>query len=419
MSFAAKYVADLLQTYMLNEEYETVLRPKMAENTEQFVNAMCTYLTNDGLKICIKEKEKKNITKEQYDALNSPIVYIDKLAKEFIQAYLGSVKLPNMLEYIPQNQQFGGPMFGGRDSAGSGAPTIEIPTIVQSSNVDSAMQTSMSPDKLMSNLESTPMSPDKLMPNLGSTIPGMDMSKTVTDKFKSNKATDIMEFLMEKVILKLKCDNNVHELIKEKIIGSIFKMAGKNVDKYGNELLAPLIKVTTEQHIKKYVPLLTKQLSNYQQLLGFMAPISTTDAGKNSIKEIIPHYMNLLFELFVYCEYGLIVEIDVGITRNGIKPYVSSLKTLKEQVNANLAKYNYPADAMRLNNIKLPDSWKTEGDGNKDTVITDARLIAEFKKLFETNTTTTTEGGSRKSRTKKHKTRYLPVAKRGSRRKQL
>ena len=405
MSFAAKYVADLLQTYMLNEEYRTVLRPKMAENTEQFVNAMCTYLTNDGLKICIKEKEKKNITKEQYDALNSPIVYIDKLAKEFIQVYLGSVKLPNMLKYIPLDQQIGVPMFGGGEPEGSGAPTMEIPTIVPSSNLDSAMQTSMSPDKLMS--------------NLGSTIPGMDMSKTVTDKFKSNKATDIMEFLMEKVILKLKCDNNVHELIKEKIIGSIFKMAGKNVDKYGNELLAPLIKVTTEQHIKKYVPLLTKQLSNYQQLLGFMAPISTTDAGKNSIKEIIPHYMNLLFELFVYCEYGLIVEIDVGITRNGIKPYVSSLKTLKEQVNANLAKYNYPADAMRLNNIKLPDSWKTEGDGNKDTVITDARLIAEFKKLFETNTTTTTEGGSRKSRTKKHKTRYLPVAKRGSRRKQL
>lgn len=411
MSFAAKYVADLLQTYMLNEEYRTILLPKMAENTEQFVNAMCTYLTNDGLKICIKEKEKKNITKEQYDALNSPIVYIDKLAKEFIQVYLGSVKLPNMLKYIPLDQQNGVPMFGGGEPEGSGAPTMEIPTIVPSSKLDSAMQTSMSPDKLMSNIVSMPMSPE----NLGSTIPGMDMSKTVTDKFKSNKATDIMEFLMEKVILKLKCDNNMHELIKDKIIGSIFKMAGKNVDKYGVELLSPLIKVTTEQHVKKYVPLLTTQLNTYQQLLGIMAPISTTDAGKNAIKEIIPHYMNLLFELFVYCEYGLIVEIDVGITRNGIKPYVSSLKTLKEQVNANLAKYNYPADAMRLNNIKMPDSWKIDGD--KDTVITDARLIAEFKKLFETNAKTTTEGGGRKSRTKKHKTRYLPVAKHGSRRK--
>jgi hypothetical protein len=410
MSFAAKYVAELLQTYMLNEEYRTILLPKMAENTEQFVNAMCTYLTNDGLKICIKEKENKNITKEQYDALNSPIVYIDKLAKEFIQAYLDSVKLPNMLEYIPQNQQIGGSMFGGGEPEGSGLNKMEIPTIVQ---------TSMSPDKLMPNLESMPMSPDKLMPNLGSTIPGMELGQDIKDKFKSNKATDIMEFLMEKVILKLKCDNNVHELIKEKIISSIFKMAGKNVDKYGNELLSPLIKVTTEQHIKKYVPLLTKQLSNYQQLLGFMAPISTTDAGKNSIKEIIPNYMNLLFELFVYCEYGLIVEIDVGITRNGIKPYVSSLKTFKEQVNANLAKYTYPADAMRLNNIKLPDSWKTEGDGNndKDGAITDAHVVTEFKKLFETNTTPTTEGGSRKSRTKKHKTRYLPVAKHGSRRK--
>ena len=410
MAFAAKYVADILQKFMLNEEYETVLRPKMANNVEELINAMCTYLTNPALHICKDEKKKKNITDEQYDALNSPIDYIDEKSKDLIQAYLVSIKPPNMLEYIPQNQQIGVPMLGGGDSAGSGAPTMDTPTIVPSS---------MSPDKLMSNLESTTITTD----NLGSTIPGMDMSKTATDKFKSNKATDIMDFLMEQVILKLKCDNNMHELIKDKIIGSIFKMAGKNVDKYGVELLLPLIKVTTEQHVKKYVPLLTNQLNTYQQLLASVSPISTTDSGKNILTVIIPHYMNLLFELFVYCEYGLIVDIDVGITRNSIKPYVSSLKDFKEPVNANLAKYNYPADAMRLNNIKIPDSWKTngdgDGDGDNDTVITDARLITEFKKLFETNVKTTTEGGGRKSRTKKHKTRYLPVTKHGSRRKQL
>ena len=406
MAFAATYVADLLQTFMLNEEYETVLRPKMADNAEQFIYAMCTYLTNPALHTCIDEKKKKKITTEQYDALNSPIDYIVDKSMELIRNYLNSIKDPNMLEYIPQNQQIDVPMLGGGDSAGSGAPTMDIPTIVPSS---------MSPDKLMSNLEPISMSPDKL----GSTIPGMDMSKTVTDKFKSNKATDIMDFLMEQVILKLKCDNNMHELIKDKIIGSIFKMADKNIDKYGVELLLPLIKVTTQQHVKKYVPLLINQLNTYQLVLASVTPILTTDSGKNIITVIIPHYMNLLFELFVYCEYGLIVEIDVGITRNGIKPYVSSLKDFKEQVNANLAKYNYPADAMHLNNIKIPDSWKTNGDGDKDTVITDVHVLAEFKKLFETNAKTTTEGGGRKSRTKKHKTRYLPVTKHGSRRKQL
>jgi len=408
MAFAAKYLANILQKFMLNEEYETILRPKMANNAEELINAMCMYLSNDVLKICIEEKKKKNITNEQYDELNSPIVYIDKLAKEFIKAYLDSVKLPNMLEYIPQNQQLSVPLFGGGDSAGSGGNKTEIPTIVPSS---------MSPDKLMSKLEPTmpnSMSPDDLMANLGSTIPGMDIGKGIADQFKSNKATDIMEFLMEQVILKIKCDNNVHELIKEKIIGSIFKMAGKNVDKYGNELLLPVVKVSTEQHIHKYVPLLKKQLNNYDQILGIMAPIYDTDSGKNTITAIIPNYMNLLFELFVYCEYGLIVDIDVRINRTDIKQYVSSLKAFKEQVTVNLAKYNYPADAMHLNNIKIPDSWKIDGD--KDTAITDARLIAEFKKLFEPDAAKK-KGGTRNSQTRKHKTIYLPVTKHGSRRK--
>lgn len=394
MAFVATYVADILQTFMLNEEYETILRPKMADNAEQFIYAMCTYLTNPALHACVDATKKKKITKEQYDALNSPIDYIVDKSRELIRNYLNSIKDPNMLEYIPQNQQIGVPIVGGK-AAGSGENNIEVPTIVP-----------------------TTASPDKLISNLGSTIPGMDMGKTVTDKFKSNKATDIMEFLMEQIILKLKCDNNMHELIKDKIIGSIFKMADKNIDKYGVELLLPLIKVTTQQHVKKYVPLLINQLNTYQLVLASVTPILTTESGKNIITVIIPHYMNLLFELFVYCEYGLIVDIDVGITRNGIKPYITSLNDFKDKVSAHLAKYNYPADAMHLNNIKIPDSWKTNGAGagDKDTVITDAHVIDEFKKLFEDDAAKK-KGGRRKSYTKKRKTMDLPVTKHGSRRK--
>ncbi len=393
MAFVATYVADILQTFMLNEEYEKVLRPRIADKVEDFIYAMCTYLTNPALHACVDAKNKKKITKEQYDALNSPIDYIVDKSRELIQNYLNSIKDPNMLEYIPQNQQIGVPIVGGK-AAGSGENNTEVPTIIP------AM-----------------VSPDTLTSKLGSSIPGMDMSKTVTDKFKSNKATDIMEFLMEQIILKLKCDNNMHELIKDKIIGSIFKMADKNIDKYGVELLLPLIKVTTQQHVKKYVPLLTNQLNTYQLVLASVTPILTTDSGKNIITVIIPHYMNLLFELFVYSEYGLIVDIDVGITRNGIKPYITSLNEFKEKVNAHLAKYNYPADVMHLNNIKIPDSWKTDGTGaDNDTVITDAHVIDEFKKLFE-HDAAKKKGGNRKTYTKKRKTMDLPVTKHGSRRK--
>jgi hypothetical protein len=420
MAFVVTYVADVLQTFMLNEEYETVLRPKIANNVEELINAMCTYLSNPALHVCLDAKKKKKITKEQYDELNSPIDYTVERSKEFIKAYLDSVKKPNMLEYIPPNQQISVPMLGGGDSAGSGVPNMEIPTIVPNS---------LPITNPISNLETGSMSPDKLISGVDSaipiSIPGLEIGKVVKDSFKSNKATDIMEFLMEQVILKLKCDNNMHELIKEKIIGSIFKVASKHVHKFGSELLLPVVKVSTEQHVHKCVPLLTKQLNNYQQLLGIMASISSTDSGKNAITVIIPHCMDLLFELFVYCEYGLIVEIDVGITRNGIKPYVSSLNDFKEEVNANLGKYNYPADVMHLNTIKMPDSWKTEGtgDGNSDgngdgngTVITDAVVIAEFKKLFEPDAAKK-KGGSLKTRTRKHKTKDLPVTKHGSRRK--
>ncbi len=419
MAFVVTYVADVLQTFMLNEEYETILRPKIAKNVEELINAMCTYLSNPELHVCIDAKKKKKITMEQYDALNSPIDYTVEQSKEFIKAYLDSVKKPNMLEYIPPNQQISVPIMGGGDSAGSGKNNTEVPTIIQNSlpitnqipNLDAR---SMSPDKLISGADSAiPIS-----------IPGLEIGRVVKDSFKSNKATDIMEFLMEQVILKLKCDNNMHELIKEKIIGSIFKVAAKNVNKYGSELLLPVVKVSTEQHVRKCVPLLTKHLNNYQQLLGVMAPISTTDSGKNAIKIIIPNCMDLLFELFVYCEYGLIVEIDVGISRDDIKTYVSTVNAFKEQVNASLTTYTYPADVMRLNNIKMPDGWKKNGDGDgdsdedkdKDGAITDARLIDEFKQLF-THDATKKKGGSLKSRTKKHKTRDLPVAKHGSRRK--
>ena len=50
----------------------------------------------------------------------------------------------------------------------------------------------------------------------------------ISDFIEKDFETDIMDFLMEQVILKLKCDNDMHDLIKEKIIGSITFYVGNS-----------------------------------------------------------------------------------------------------------------------------------------------------------------------------------------------
>jgi hypothetical protein len=183
----------------------------------------------------------------------------------------------------------------------------------------------------------------------------------------------------------------------------------------GSQHLTDLAKKTTESHLKKCVLLIKGQLQTFDVILN---GLSNPPADNKIQNLIIPQYINSLFELFVYSEYGLIVDMTVGINRDNIQAYITNLKPYNVQIDNYIKDDKYPDGVMSINGLKLPTEWNGDGvsEADKNKMITKDLVIAEFKKLFKP-VVVKAKGGRRNSRTKKQKTRYLPVSKHGSRRK--
>jgi len=247
-----------------------------------------------------------------------------------------------------------------------------------------------------------------LSTNMIDAPPATDVYALIT----STKAKDVMDFYNTEVISKLQCNDDMHYYIDNHIIKPVFDIASQNIAEVGSQHLTDLAKTTTESHLQKCVLLIKGQLDTFGAILNVA---SIQPAGNTIPNIIIPQYIHLLFELFVYSEYGLIVDMTVGINREDIKAYIAKLKPFNVQIDTYIKDDKYPDDVMSMNGLKLPTEWKTD-EADKNKFVSKDIVIAEFKKLFKP-VVVKAKGGRRKSRTKKHKTRYLPVAKHGSRRK--
>ena len=411
-SLLTKTIRNQLELIKVNEDYENVLKPRIGPTTTGFIDAICVYITNQQIQHCkpkIETSSKPTVVKNTDDLLRS---YFDHNNKIDMLAYKpptiemgGGRKLDDRALII-----MGGGIFGSAGPA-AGLGTGVVPTGAGIVPAGAGI---------------VPADLGGLVPTGAGTGAGADAgagaipdkiidATNVTSLITSTKAKDVMDFYQGEVISKLQCDKNMHGYINDHIIQPVFAVASKHIAEVGSHHLTDLAKTTTEIHLNKCILLIKGQLDTFGAILNLVSIQPADDTIPNLI---IPQYIHLLFELFVYSEYGLIVDMTIGINGEDIKAYITKLKSFNVEIDNYIKDDKYPEGVMSMNGLKLPESWNTDEDkeADKNKMITKELVIAEFKKLFKP-VVAKAKGGRRKSRTKKHKTRYLPATKHGSRRK--
>jgi hypothetical protein len=404
MAAIAKMVASTIRNQLelikINEDYEKLLKPQIGKTTKDFIDAICVYITNQRLQKCKPAKEtssKSAVVKNTEDLLRSYFEHNSKI---------------DMLAYKPTYSV--DKMFGGADNAAGGAIPGLLNSIKATGSIDPTKLTSSIPNSVSTdglNAALPTVDVKGLANNMIDAPPSTDLYALIT----STKAKDVMDFYTTEVISKLQCNDDMHGYINDHIIQPVFAVASKHIAEVGSHHLTDLAKTTTEFHLYKCVLLIKGQLDTFGSILNI---VSIQPANNTIPNIIIPQYIHLLFELFVYSEYGLIVDMPIGINRDGIQAYITKLKSFNVQIDNYIKDDKYPEGIMSMNGLKLPESWNTDEDNeaDKNKMITKELVIAEFKKLFKP-VVANAKGGRRRSRTKKHKPRHLPVTKHCSRRK--
>jgi hypothetical protein len=426
-SLLTKTIRNQLELTKVNEDYEKLLKPQIGKTTKDFIDAICVYITNQQLQQCkpkINTSSKPTVVKNTDDLLQS---YFDHNSKIDMLAYKptdDSVKMGGGRKLdIKELIIMGGGLMGDVDmygtyqpgNVGSGPAAGLVPA--GAAGLGSAATAGLG-SAATAGLGSAAVS------GLGSAATaGIDAAAAIPDKIidatdvsaliSSTKAKDVMDFYKTEVISKLQCNADMHHYIDNHIIQPVFAVASKHIAEVGSQHLTDLAKTTTESHLKKCVLLIKGQLDTFGAILNVA---SIQPAGNTIPNLIVPEYIHLLFEVFVYSEYGLIVDMTVGVNREDIKAYIAKLKPFNVQIDNYIKDDKYPEGVMSMNGLNLPTEWKiNEADKNK--LVSKDIVIAEFKKLFKP-VVAKAKGGRRRARTKKHKNMYLPVTKHGSRRKE-
>ena len=421
----ATTIRNQLELIKINEDYEKLLKPQIGKTTKDFIDAICVYITNQRLQKCKPAKEttsKTAVLKNTDDLLRAYFEHNSKIDMLAYKPTDDSVKMGGGRKLdIKELIIMGGGLMGDVDmygtyqpgNVGSGpaaglgsAATAATAATAGIGTATAGLGSSATElgSAATAGLGTAAAIPDKI-------IDATNVSSLIT----STKAKDVMDFYTTEVISKLQCNDDMHYYIDNHIIQPVFAVASKHIAEVGSQHLIDLAKTTTEYHLKKCIKLIKGQLYTFNAILNEQSNPPTDNAIPNII--ILP-YINLLFELFVYIEYGLIVDMNIDVNREDIKQYIAKLKPFNEQIDTYMKDYKYPDDVMSMNGLKLPDDWKTDevSEPDENKLITKDLVIAEFKKLFKP-VAEKKGGGRRNSRTKKHKTRHLPVAKQGSRRK--
>jgi len=262
------------------------------------------------------------------------------------------------------------------------------------------------------------------MGGLGGKIPEMSslgkMVDSVTDprilnqyEIKDGRAGTIAKKFESSVVSKLKCDENTNNYIKEKILDTILRSirdilitSNKNKVKDIEALLAPIAKQTTRQSMNKHILLIQPTLDIYSKL------------DTETIIKVLPDYLRLLLELFVYTEYNSITTEQLQLNPIDINKHVVIIKAfytnedfknrITEELNS-ITEKNI-INIFDLNTIEYKKSCKTEEGGNKqDSNVTEnvcpkpsEVALKKFKELFEEENKKTS-GGRRKNTRKKNK----------------
>ena len=83
-------IASILETQKINEDYENKLKPKIKHNTKDFVDAICSYLSNSELNECKRLKKLDYISNEDLKTVSKedPVKYVKDASNKYIEKYL-------------------------------------------------------------------------------------------------------------------------------------------------------------------------------------------------------------------------------------------------------------------------------------------------------------------------------------------
>ena len=176
-------------------------------------------------------------------------------------------------------------------------------------------------------------------------------------EIKDGKAETILNYYTDHIINLLKCDEIVGETLQTKIIDTMFISINNNLKINKRELFSSIAKETTKHCIEKRIALIEPTINVYRTIV------------KTVPEQILPNYLHLILELFVYnCYNDLLDSEKLGFTTIDLSPDIEILKGVdgfedkKKELNVDSI-----AKIMDLNKLskeaQIPNK-QTGGDGD-------------------------------------------------------
>ena len=403
--FIGSKITNELERQKINEDYETKLKPQINKNTKQFIDSICTYLSNSNLQVCEAERKAGNITNEVVNQLKKedPVKFIKDASIDFIEQYLDVS--PDefssfFLNYKPITTnviQSGGDMDDWRiakdnaeaDAAKNvtGANVVPDANAVTGSNgVNMPVNSNLDISKLTQGLE------DK---NLKHTL------------IKTNKATELFDFYRDQINLRLSCSHDIHEYINDKIINTLFYTGLTNIKQDNankiKSLMLPISQRITQTVTNDKIKALKNNIKTYK--LVFNA-FKTQEKYVETSKPHINAYLLILLEFFLYFKHNEVLNepfiIDTKLDE--INECINILKSteLKEMVKTELVNITITniENINNLNKLITPNKEKPNPIDHNEKALKDFKELFEEKKKEEEKTGGKT-GGKRKQQSKR------------------
>jgi len=216
------------------------------------------------------------------------------------------------------------------------------------------------------------------------------LKNTKKYEIEDGDAKTILKHYTSHFIKLLKCDSNTAELLKTKIIDTMFISIKNKLIINKQELFGSIAKETTKHCIEKRIALIKPTIEVYQNI------ISTAPAPE----QILPNYLRLILELFVYNHYNDLLNseklplttVELSIHINKLKDIVGINESLKGLTD------NSVKEIIDLNKVPSPKTEEEEEETNNNE-----EALKQFKKLFEEEELEEKKGGGRKKHTRKKK----------------
>jgi len=227
----------------------------------------------------------------------------------------------------------------------------------------------------------------KGMDALAGSLPGMDTLAGGLPEglIKSNKAAKLLDFYKDESILRLQCNNKIHSVINDKLIGTIYKVAGDQSRSGKTQIVKEALKTVastiTTRFANQEIQSLTAELHIYQDIFSNEQIIESIRTPY-----ILP-YTSILLKLFTIYKQNELrddkLELDVSIAT--IKKF--NIATLATPF---LAKVNSMTETNISTIVDLNKMTNTSKPSSNNIV-----AINEFKKIFVPETKKV--GGNKRS----------------------